>query len=147
MFRKAIQVNGEKGDTDIVNLFCFTLRDAILEWGENCMQFHLNCTFLELEVAFCKPYCIVQNDELVYMALRVIKQGNNKRVEVYYEWILKLANCLQHKANDNLLITFLQIGLVPYFRITTAGMKRDTLFEHNEFMVTYEETMENIEEY
>jgi hypothetical protein len=80
------------------------------------------------------------------MALRVIKQGNHKRVEVYYEWILKLANCLQHKANDNLLITFLRIGLVPYLRITTVGMKQDTLFEHNEFVVTYEETMANVEE-
>jgi hypothetical protein len=103
--------------------------------------------FLELEVAFCKPYYIVQNDELVYMALRIIKQGNNKRVEVYYEWIFKLTNCLQHKANDNLLITFFQIGLVPYLRITTVGMKWDTLFEHNEFVVTYEETMANVEKY
>jgi hypothetical protein len=40
------------------------------------------------------------------MALKVIKQGNNEKVKVYFEQILKLANCLQHKANDNLLTTF-----------------------------------------
>jgi len=31
-------------------------------------------------------------DEQMYMALRVIKQG--EKVEVYYEHILKLVNCL-----------------------------------------------------
>lgn len=29
VFRKAIQANGEKNDVGIVNMFCFTLRDAI----------------------------------------------------------------------------------------------------------------------
>jgi hypothetical protein len=89
-----------------MNLFCFTLRDVILEWGENFMQFHPGCIFLKLEAAFYKHYCIVHNDEQVYMALRIIKQGNNKKVEVYYERILKLANCLQHKVNDSSLTTF-----------------------------------------
>jgi len=79
------------------------------------------------------------------MALRVIKQGNDERVEVYYEWILKLANCLQHKM-DNLLTTFFQVGLVPYLQITIAGMKK-YLFEHKESLVTCEETMENVKEY
>jgi hypothetical protein len=49
------------------------------------MQFHLDCTFLELEATFYKHYHTFQNDEHVYMALRVIKQGNNEKVEVYYE--------------------------------------------------------------
>jgi hypothetical protein len=81
------------------------------------------------------------------MALKVIKQGNDKRVEVYYEWIFKLANCLQHKANDILLTTLFQVGLVPYSQIATIGMKRDTLFEHKESIVTFEETMVDVEEY
>jgi hypothetical protein len=34
---EAIQVNGEKWDVDIMNLFCFTLKDAISDWGENFM--------------------------------------------------------------------------------------------------------------
>ncbi len=52
MFQKAIQANGEKQDTNIMDLFCFTLKDVILEWGKNFMQSHPSCTFLELEVAF-----------------------------------------------------------------------------------------------
>jgi hypothetical protein len=68
--------------------------DAILEWGENFMQFDTGCTFLKLEVAFCKWHCIVQNDEHVYMGFKVIKQGNDEKVEVYYEQILKLVNWL-----------------------------------------------------
>ncbi len=64
------------------------------------MQFHLSCIYLELKVAFCKRYCIVQNNEHVYIAFKVIKQVSNKKVEIYYEWIFKLANYLQHKANN-----------------------------------------------
>ncbi len=94
MFRKAIQANGEKQDVNIMNLFCFTLMDAILERGKNFMQSHVGCTFFELEVAFYKQYHTVQNNEHVYMAFRVIKQGNDEKVEVYYERIFKLANCL-----------------------------------------------------
>jgi len=54
-----------------MNLFCFTLRDVILEWGEKFMQSHLGCTFLKLEATFCKR-CIIQNDEQVYMCVGVI---------------------------------------------------------------------------
>jgi hypothetical protein len=35
VFRKAINANGEKDDANIINLFCFTLHDTILEWGDN----------------------------------------------------------------------------------------------------------------
>jgi hypothetical protein len=63
LFWKAIQANGEERDVNIMNLFCFTLRNAILEWGKNFIQFHSGCTFLELKFAFCKQYHIVQNDE------------------------------------------------------------------------------------
>jgi hypothetical protein len=37
VFQKAIQTNGDKHDVGIVNLFCFTLKDVISEWGENFM--------------------------------------------------------------------------------------------------------------
>ncbi len=33
-------------------------------------------------------------DEQVYMALQMIKQGEDKKVEVYYERILNLTNYL-----------------------------------------------------
>jgi hypothetical protein len=77
------------------------------------------------------------------MALCVIKQGATKKVEVYYKRILKLANCLQHKANDNLLTIFFKVGLVPYLRVVTIGMKHNNLFKHEEIAVTCEENMGN----
>jgi hypothetical protein len=147
VFWKAIQVNGEKQNVDIVNLVCFTLRYVISKWGENFMQSHPNCILLELETTSCKLYCTIQNSEHVYMAFRIIKQGSNIKVEVYYEWILKLANCFQHKVNDNLLTTFFWARLVPYLWITIIGMKWDTLFEHKKIMVTCEETMVDVKEY
>jgi hypothetical protein len=58
------------------------------------MRDYLICRFEELEVAFYKCYWKVQTNEQVYMALQVIKQGEDKKVEVYYEHILKLVNYL-----------------------------------------------------
>jgi hypothetical protein len=106
VFCKTIQANGEKNDVDIINIFCFTLCDAISKWGENFMRAHLICRFEKLETKFCKHYRKVQIDEQVYMPLRMIKQGGDEKVEVYYEHMLKLANCLQHQANDKLLTIF-----------------------------------------
>jgi hypothetical protein len=56
VFCKAIQANGKKNDVDIINLFCFTLHDAIFKWGDNFMKAHLVCRFEKLEVVFCKCY-------------------------------------------------------------------------------------------
>ncbi len=49
MFKKAIKANGETMEADIINLFGFTLKDSILEWGKNYVKNHPNCTFEELE--------------------------------------------------------------------------------------------------
>ncbi len=54
-------------EVDIINLFGFTLRDNILEWGENFVQDHPNYTFDELEQAFYKCFRTMKNDEEVYM--------------------------------------------------------------------------------
>jgi hypothetical protein len=56
------------------------------------MEAHPICKFKELEATFYKHYQNVQTDKQMYMALRVIRQGGDKKVEVYYECILKLAN-------------------------------------------------------
>jgi hypothetical protein len=45
------------------------------------------------------------------------------------------------------LTTFFQVRLIPYLRIAIVRMKQDTLFKHKEFVVTYEELMEDAEEY
>ncbi len=71
------------------------------------------------------------------MLLQLIKQGVDKKVEVYYEQIFKLADYLQHKVDDNLLNTFFHVGLIPYLQVANVRMKRDTLFEHKEIVVTY----------
>lgn len=65
-------------------------------------------------------------------------------MEVYYERILKLANYLNHKADDNLHMTFFQIRSIPYLRVATTGMIQDTLFFHKKAMVTCEENMGDI---
>jgi hypothetical protein len=48
VFKNAIKANGETLEVNI-NLFGFTLKDNIFEWGENCVQDHPNCTFEKLE--------------------------------------------------------------------------------------------------
>jgi len=93
VFWKVIQVNDEKNDANIVNMFCFTLKDAILEWGENFMQ-SPEMFFCRVKSSFCKQYQTMQTNNQVYMALYVIKQSVTEKVEVYYTRILKLANCL-----------------------------------------------------
>jgi hypothetical protein len=35
-----------------------------------------------------------KNDEQIYLKLRNIKHEEKEHVKVYYEWILKLTNCL-----------------------------------------------------
>jgi hypothetical protein len=81
------------------------------------------------------------------MAFRIIKQGVTKKVKVYYEWILKLVDCLQHKAVDNLLTIFFKASLVLDLRVATLGMKPNSLFEHKEAIVTCEENMGDPMEY
>jgi hypothetical protein len=57
-------------EVDIINLFGFTFKDNILKWGESYVQDHTNCTFEELEQAYCKRFKTMKNDEEVYMQLQ-----------------------------------------------------------------------------
>jgi hypothetical protein len=47
-----------------------------------------------LEQAFCKWLRTIKNDEEVYMQLQNIQQQIAEHVEVYYEHMLRLTNCL-----------------------------------------------------
>jgi hypothetical protein len=67
VFKKAIKTNGEMVEVDIMNMFGFTFKDSISEWGENYVQGHPNYIFEELEQAFCKRSRTIKNDEEVYM--------------------------------------------------------------------------------
>jgi len=57
---------------------------------------YLDGTFAKLQLAFCKRYKKVHDDEQVYLQLKNMKHEKNEKVEVYYERSLKLANNLQH---------------------------------------------------
>jgi hypothetical protein len=72
IFKKAIKVNGETMEVDIISLFGFILRDKIYEWRENYIQDHPNCTFDKLEQVVCKQFRTMKNDEEVYMQLQNI---------------------------------------------------------------------------
>jgi hypothetical protein len=67
VFKKAIKTNGEIVEVDIINLFGFTLKDNIFEWGENYVQNHPDYTFEKLEQTFYKRFKTLKNDEDVYM--------------------------------------------------------------------------------
>jgi hypothetical protein len=139
VFKKAIKTNGETMKVDIINLFSFTFRDNIFEWGENYIQDHPKCTFEELEHAFCKQFKIVKNNEEVYMQLQNIQQQTIESVKVYYEHLLKLANYLQVKVTNVFFTIVFKACLLPYVKLTTTGMKRNILIEHKEVVVVCEE--------
>ncbi len=62
-------------------------------------------------------------------------------MEVYYEWIQKLAHGLQVPTIDNFLTIVFRIGLQSYLRITIARMKRSTLQQHKEGAMLCEKGM------
>jgi hypothetical protein len=45
VLKASIKTNGETKDAEIVNLFCFTLRDIVSDWCNNYMGGYPNCTF------------------------------------------------------------------------------------------------------
>jgi hypothetical protein len=73
----------------------------VSNWCNNYIGDYLDCIFVKLQLAFCKRYRKVQNDEQVYLQLKNMKHDKNERVELYYETLLKLANSLQHKTIDS----------------------------------------------
>jgi hypothetical protein len=66
VFKVVIKENGETNDEKIVNLFSFTLKDTMSNWCKNTGDY-LDCIFAKLQLAFCKRFKKVHNDEQVYM--------------------------------------------------------------------------------
>jgi hypothetical protein len=56
-----------------------------------------------------------------------MKQEETKRVEVYYEWIQKLAHGLQVPTTYIFLTIIFKVGLQSYIKIATTRMKQLTL--------------------
>jgi hypothetical protein len=67
VFKNAIKANGETMEVDIINLFGFTFRDNISEWGENYVQDHPNCTFEEFGTNILQVFRTIKNDHEFYM--------------------------------------------------------------------------------
>jgi hypothetical protein len=86
---------------------------------ECVMGDYLNCTFVELQLAFYKWFRTIQNDEQVYIWLKNMKHEKNERVEVYYEKLLKLTNSFQHKTTYSFLTIIFRFGLQPYLHLAT----------------------------
>jgi hypothetical protein len=72
--------------------------------------------------------------------MRNIQQQTTKHVEVYYECLLKLTNYLQIKATDVFSTTIFKVGFLPYLKLTTTCMRRNTLIEHKIVVVVCEES-------
>jgi hypothetical protein len=73
------------------------------------------------------------------MELCNTQQQIAKHVEVYYEHLLKLANCLHVKATNVVFTTIFKVSLLPYVKLMIAGMKKDTLMEDKKAVVVCEE--------
>jgi hypothetical protein len=73
------------------------------------------------------------------MQLRNIQQIA-EHVEVYYECMLKLTNYLQVRATIVFLTIVFKVTLLPYLKLATTCMKRNTLIEHKEVIIVCEES-------
>jgi hypothetical protein len=87
------------------------------------MSKKFNYIFPELTHAFCKCHRKTQNDEQIYMELKIMKHEEIERVEVYYEQIQKFAHGLQVPTTYNFLTIVFKLSLQSYFKIVTTGMK------------------------
>jgi hypothetical protein len=94
VFKVTIEINSEMINEEITNMFNFKLKDNASDWCNNYMRNHPHYKFVDLEHAFCKHYMIVHNDEQMYLQFKNLKHETTKRVEVYYERLLKLTNSL-----------------------------------------------------
>ena len=75
--------------------FYTTLTGTVQRQADDYMDMHPSCTWEQFKVAFKKHYREQQMDEQVYATLKTLKQGDNDRVEDYYECFMKLIRCLQ----------------------------------------------------
>jgi hypothetical protein len=68
-------------------------------------------------------------NEKFYLNLHNVKQNLDEQVEDYYEWILTLANSLQHPTNNFLLNVVFMASLLSYIRMITTNKRKGTLIK------------------
>jgi hypothetical protein len=90
-------------DEELTNLFNITLKDNASDWCNNFMQHNPNCRFAYLKQIFYRHYQTMWNDEHVYLQQKNLKHESVKRIEMYYERLLKLANSLQTPTTNKFL--------------------------------------------
>jgi hypothetical protein len=127
VYNFVVKANAETFEEYIINVFIDTLKDMALDWCHNYMSKFLDNIFSKFTQAFCKRHRKIQNGKQIYMELNNMKQEEIKRVEVYYEWLQKLAHGLQVPTKDNFLTIVFRACLQSYLKIATTRMKRSTL--------------------
>jgi hypothetical protein len=141
VFNSIIKANAKTSEEYIINVFNYMLKDMTSDWCHNYMlKFH-DYIFLELTHAFCKCHRKTHNDEKIYMELKNMKQEETESVEVYYEWIQKLAHGLQVPTTKKNLTIMFRTCLQSYLRIVTTRMKWSTLQQRKEVAMLCEEGM------
>jgi hypothetical protein len=93
IFHKAIQANGEKNDADIINIFCLHFvmpysSEEIILWKP--IQFANLKSWRLCFVSVIRKYKLMNKGTWHYEWWSKVEE----KVEVYYEHILKLANCI-----------------------------------------------------
>jgi hypothetical protein len=66
-----IRTNGKTSMEYIINAFNYKLKETTSKWFHNYMLKFLNYSFFELTKMFCKHRRKMQNDEHIYMKLKI----------------------------------------------------------------------------
>jgi hypothetical protein len=107
VFNFVAKTNVETSEEYIINAFNYRTSN----WCHNYMQNFCDYILSKLTHAFCKSHRKTQNHEQIYMELKNIQQQESEKVEVYYEWIHKLAHGLQVPTTNNFLTIMFRVGL------------------------------------
>jgi hypothetical protein len=116
-FEKILWINGEIDELVMMTLFCTIVTNKVQRWADDYLNMHPNCTWKQFKVAFMKRYKEQHIDEQVYVALKTLKQGDNERVEDYYERFMKL---MQTPMGEGFMLSNFWTGLLDYLRVITS---------------------------
>jgi len=103
MFNSVIKANAETSQKYIINVFSFMLKNTTLDRCHDYILEFPNFIFSKFTHAFCKCHQKTQNDKQIYIELKNMKQGETKKVEVYYEHIQKTVHGLQILTINNFM--------------------------------------------
>jgi len=75
------------------------------------------------------------------MELKNMKQEEIEKVEIYYEWIQKMAHGLQVRTIDNFLTIVFKMGCIHTLELQLHGWNGSTFQHHKEAAMLCEEGM------